>query len=262
MSWEDFEVLGKRVNAQQRKLEDPYRKRLEKVMNDIFADQKKEAEANLLKFMKTKGKKITKEKLPDFIDKSKWVQTTINLFTPIMGDLFEKQGKIAYRNLGLDPTDFTISTPTAQEFLRKNSKKFAGEVTDHTSQLIRDEIATGLEEGDAIPGLTERIAGMSGFSDSRAEMIALTETHRTASESELQAWEESEVVAKKIWYTALDERVCEDCNAMHGTEIDLDEEFVSVRDLQAMGYSDYDGPIEITQLHPNCRCTAIPVLKD
>lgn len=263
MDLESFEALGKKVNEQQRRREEPYIRKMKSIMDGIFQDQSKEAEKNLLKFMKTKGKKIIKkEKLPDFIDKSKWVTVTINFITPLMGDLFEKEGKQAYHNLGLNPEDFSLSTPTAQDFLRKNAKKFAGEVTETTSQLIRDEIAFGLDEGEGIADLTARVATMSGFSDRRSETIALTETHRTAGQAEVQAWEESGVVVRKIWYTALDERVCPECEALHGEEIDLGDDFLTASDLRDLGESVYDGGVDIAQRHVNCRCTLIPVLKE
>lgn len=264
MDSEKFEVLGKKLSDQQRKREEPYIKRMKEIILGIFEKQRKEIIKNIPTLLKSKGKKAI---VPYPIDEDKWINTTINLITPLMGELFTSEGKNAYQNLGLDPDDFTISTPTAQEFLRKNAKKFAGEITQTTTNIVRNEIADYLDQGftiaEMVSALTEEFEGFdfAPFTKDRAEMIALTETHRTASESELQSWKESGLVVKKIWYTALDERVCPECDSLHGTEVDIDEPFVDQEGLREMGFKNYDGDIAITQLHPRCRCTAIPVLE-
>lgn len=59
--------------------------------------------------------------------------------------------------------------------------------------------------------------------------------------------------AKKIWCTALDERVCSSCGALEGKEISMDDEFNYHTKLQ------YNNPgIKRTPpAHPNCRCTTL-----
>jgi hypothetical protein len=46
---------------------------------------------------------------------------------------------------------------------------------------------------------------------SRLEMIVRTETIRASDYATRTAWEESNVVEGKEWFTALDERVCQHC---------------------------------------------------
>lgn len=58
---------------------------------------------------------------------------------------------------------------------------------------------------------------------------------------------------KKVWCTALDERVCSVCGALEGKEVSMDDEFGFYTKLQ------YDNPgIKRTPpAHPHCRCTVL-----
>lgn len=260
MDPQSFEDVGQKINGMMRVREEPFIKKMEGVMKQIFTDQRAEAISNLREYFK-KSKKATKAKLPDFIDKARQVKITIDLVKPIIGDFFEKEGQSAYIKLGLDPTEFDLAAPNVRKYLENSIKKFANEVTSNTSAIIRQQIADGLESGEGVQAIASRIGDLAALSDTRAELIAITEIHRAQGHAELEAWAQSNVVIAKIWYTALDERVCEECSLMHGREVDLEEAFASVSDLREMGYQNYDGPAEIAQLHPRCRCSVIPVVR-
>ena len=109
--------------------------------------------------------------------------------------------------------------------------------------------------------MTARIESYSGFQDWRAERIARSEVVRSSSEAERAAWQESGVVQSLQWYTALDDRVDEDCNVLHGKEIDIADPFVTEGGLVEMGLQPYDGDLNGPPLHPNCRCTLLPIVK-
>lgn len=91
------------------------------------------------------------------------------------------------------------------------------------------------------------------FTRERSRTIARTEITRASTEAEIQAYEQSGVVKGKEWYTALDERTCLECSAMHGKVLSIRENYA---DKEETGYADVPGPA----LHPNCRCTLLPVL--
>ena len=76
----------------------------------------------------------------------------------------------------------------------------------------------------------------------RALKIARTETIAVSNEGALLGYEDSGVVEKSEFYAALDERVCPDCNALHGKVYKL---------------ADSHGVIPV---HPNCRCVMLPVV--
>jgi len=255
-----FEDLGQKINGMMRVREEPYVKKAQTIMNKLFADQREEAIVNLRSYMK-KGGKAIKAKLPEFIDVAKQVKITIDLFKPLMEEFLNKEGQTAFASLGLKAEDFDIAAPNVRKYLEASVKKFANEVTTNTSTMIRQQIADGLESGEGVQAITSRISDLAGLSETRSELIAITEIHRAQGNAEIQAWEQSNVVVAKIWYTALDERVCVECSLMHGKEVDLGDAFVSVSDLREMGYQNYDGAVEIAQLHPRCRCSIIPVVK-
>jgi len=96
----------------------------------------------------------------------------------------------------------------------------------------------------------------------RAFMIARTELafgyNKGMYEGVKQAQRDGYVgETKKIWCTALDERVCSSCGALEGKEIAMDDEFNYHTKLQ------YNNPgIKRTPpAHPNCRCTALYITK-
>lgn len=267
---EQFDTIGetkaKKRDARTAKNE----KLMQKTAQKLFEDQQKRVKAatteEALKYFKEThdqniffhGLKFT---MKDIFDVEKEIDITIDLFTPIFAMISEEEGKQALSDLGLDPSEFSIDTPTMQEFIKKNTKLFAGTINTTTSEEIRALIAEGLEAGEAIVDLRKRIDEYSGFGKARSEMIARTETIRAQGEAELAAWKESKVVTSVTWYTALDERVCPECGPMHGSEVATGEEFLSSTDLEKMNIAPYNGGITAPPLHPQCRCTLIPVVK-
>jgi len=250
----DFEVIGEAKVITNTKKTDPYIKLFASTAMKLFDGQKKRAIKALEKEVK-----VFKAKKLNLLDPEKEVSITIDLFTPLFKDFAAKSGRDALTYIGLDPNDFDINSPSMQEFLVSNTKKFAGAVTEKTTQDIRALIVAGLEQGEAITELTKRIEEYSGFGKPRAEMIARSETVRSQAEAERAAWEESGVVTSLIWYTALDDRVDETCNSLHGKEIDISDSFLTENQLLDMGINPYLGDLDGPPIHPNCRCTLLPV---
>lgn len=256
----DQEVKGElKAKARNARL-DPYEKLIKKTSETLFAGQKERAKEALKKELNAKNWRARKAKM-QLLDPEKEIKATIDLFTPVFQEVLKGEGDAAFEFLGIND-EFDLTSARARKFLEKNTKKFAGGITEETSRQIRASVAAGLDAGEAIPDLMERIDDLAGFGSVRAEMIARTESIRAATAAEKEAWEESEVVAKVIWYTALDERVCENCGPMHGTEIDIADNFFAKGDTAPGGllldYEAVGGP----PMHPDCRCTLLPVVDD
>lgn len=87
--------------------------------------------------------------------------------------------------------------------------------------------------------------------DYRGEMIARTEGKEAQSIAQEDSWDAAEEAGmmpddtQKEWITLFDERTSEECKAMNGQVVPLDEDFDS-EDI---------GNVERPPLHPNCRCT-------
>ena len=123
---------------------------------------------------------------------------------------------------------------------------------------LPETLGTGIDAGEGIPELTERVRDvMSEASQSRARMIARTETVRASNAGGLQAAAESGVVRRKIWLSALDERVRDTHIAAHGQERGLDEYF-------SVGAASGPAPGDMSSAKEsvNCRCTLIWELDD
>jgi SPP1 gp7 family putative phage head morphogenesis protein len=93
------------------------------------------------------------------------------------------------------------------------------------------------------------VDGVYSFADERrAGLIAKTESFRAANWANREAWKQSGVVKTLIWYSAEDNRVCPECEALDGKEISIDDKFFT---------DDYSGG-EFPPRHPDCRCYTRP----
>lgn len=114
-------------------------------------------------------------------------------------------------------------------------------VSDTQKQMLREMMATALENSEGQYGFAKRIRQeFSDFAVSRARLVAVTEWNRGASTATFEAYKAAGVASKQ-WYTAGDDRVCPVCemNAAEA-EIPLQQEFSS---------GDQFPPA-----HPGCRC--------
>lgn len=92
----------------------------------------------------------------------------------------------------------------------------------------------------------------------RAYTIATTEMafayNKGAHEGVMQAQDQGLMgKTKKVWSTAEDERVCEICGGLEGTEVDMDEDF------NFKGRPLYGGQKLTPPAHPRCRCAVMYV---
>lgn len=260
----EFETKGSQKNKAQITRQMVYERQFKSAIGKLFTEQKARCKEALAKELNTKGmrKRALKAQMLRLLDKNKEVGATIDLMTPLMGDLIKKEGQAALDYLGLKD-DYADSNPDLQKFIEDSTSHMAETMTDTTIQDISDSILEGLDAGEAIDGLTARIEDATAFDDARAEMIARTETTRAGAQAELDAWDSTGLVTKIIWYTGQDERVCEECDMLHGTEVDMGEDFISSIDLMEGGEDDYWGDgINSPPRHPQCRCTLLPVVDE
>jgi len=236
-SLDKFEEIGEKHNKALRLISDKYQNKIKRAVRKYFRQQK---ERVLNKF---KSKSI-KASIP-FNDKEE-IKLLIDIVLPIFRDLVETEGTQALAMLGL-AEDFKI-TPDIEKVIEKDSLKFASQVNQTTRDALKETIKEGMENGESIDKLTERISNVyEDISERRAEMIARTESTRFANEADVLAWKEAGV-ERKIWYCALDERTCDDCMALHGEVVSIDSKF----------FDDDYGSGEQPPLHTDCRCSLVP----
>lgn len=117
-----------------------------------------------------------------------------------------------------------------------------------TRDLMQDLVARAEENGWSNADLSGEIQDHFGFSRSRGDVIARTETARADVQGNLVAYSASALVDRLKWVTANDDRVSDECLANDGEIVEMGEAFTS-------GATAPPG-------HPNCRCDVLPVFKN
>ncbi len=235
------------------------------IVRIVEAVIKKHKEETLKLLEKYKPSKSFKKKgASDFLPSDeKYVRVSINALTPIIRRLIEEQGGRALDSLGVD-TQFVIN-----EAIRKSIRKFVGKASDTYVSTLRESIGNtiqlGLQEGWGVEKMGREIRSQYGsISRPTGLRLARTESIRASNFAQEEAYKASKIVEGKQWFTAIDERVCPYCEALDGKIYELNEtiletgsEFLGNADTPLS--IDYNA-IEYPPLHPNCRCTLVPVL--
>lgn len=183
---------------------------------------------------------------------------------PLITDVMAEVGDEVLSSLGLKEQVFNIQSETMKEFLRTRAVKGIRAMNKLTRANVRQVLVEGVREGLGIPEISRGIRGVFEEADKvRADRIARTEVLKASNRATLEAYKQSKVVVGKQWYTALDERVCEWCGPMHGVVLGLDDDFfdegTTFTGQQGNPLKVDFGAVETPPLHPNCRCTLIPI---
>lgn len=125
-----------------------------------------------------------------------------------------------------------------------SGENFSSRLWENTRVLERnlnEIMVRGLVQGQTIVVMATELDNrmMRGYKE--AHRLIRTETMHYLNESSLQAYKDAEVKQIQFW-AALDERTCPECGEEHGKIYKIGDE-------------------PILPLHPNCRCTYIPVIE-
>lgn len=120
-------------------------------------------------------------------------------------------------------------------------------ITEAMADDVRDVLTRGLIEGRGPRELADTLsARVRAIGVTRARTLVRTEVISAHAKGVLAVYEEAgvrEVTGRVEWLATQDDRVCPECEALNGRVYDLDS---------AQG---------LIPLHPNCRCTWIPVVR-
>lgn len=246
---EDFEPVYKAFVGRVGKYENQYKNNLQK-----FNGKQLET---VLKNLESAIKDINPKKL---FDKDKEIAALIDLELPIAINLFTEEATEAAGLMGLDFGGLTKETKDA---IKRAVSLMSESYNETTLSYLEEKLTQGINDGLGINELKSLVEGIYEFSDKqRAEMVARTETFRTANEASRNAWKESGVVKTIKWFTAADERTCEFCGPLHGEIVGIDEKFFEKGDTLEgengnklkIDYDDIGNP----PAHPQCRCYIRP----
>ena len=185
-----------------------------------------------------------------------------------LAEIVQDQAIAALDSVGIDttanPDVLNVVSEAALDYGKERSAEMVGmrvndagelvqnpnaewQITEGTRDGIRATVEDAMRTGATNDEIAASLQASYGFSDDRAMMIARTETQMAANAGALEGYKASGVVQGKLWSTADDDLVSEDCqeNADAG-ELALDAEFPSGDDAPPA--------------HPNCRCSIVPVV--
>lgn len=233
----------------------PWQKRFELKFTRLLTEARRETLENITNFYRPQpqeDKALHKNVLQLIFDVSGWLDSFLTQFNQI-SRLALAQAGIELIEDELDINDPLTQPPAAVEaVLQARSNHLSRTATDVWND-VRDVIADGIEEGDSLDALQERVRSkFNGISRARARTIAVTETaaayetgrHLTMLEAGVE-WKE--------WLTAADERVRTSHTIADGQVVRINEKF-KVGNTELLHPAESGGAAEEVI---NCRCVTI-----
>lgn len=189
---------------------------------------------------------------------------TAEIIVPFVTELMATVGNDVLDALGLTSMVYDQRSETMRQFLGDRALKGIRSMHKVTRAELRGWLVESVNAGSGIPDIAAGIEKIYDAADSvRAERIARTEVLSASNQATLEAYKQSNVVVGKQWYTAEDEQVCEWCAPMDQTVLGIDDDFFD----KGTTFTGRDGnPLSLDfenvsapPLHPNCRCTLLPI---
>ena len=240
-----------------------YKKVCHAVLNTrSFTEEQKEARWKLMadhaeeneELFRKLFKRLWFEQMDVVVEQYATTQATIDVdaaanqwneaLAPLIAEIYEGAYDLATEGGELSPAHRQLEglDPVALEWIATRSLTLAQMVNGTTKEELRKVLALGFEEGESVPQLTRRIRQyyQNGYTR-RATLVARTEVIAASNEGALQGYEHEGII-KAEFYASLDERLCVECEALHGNVYPINETH------------------GVIPVHPDCRCTWIPLV--
>lgn len=155
-----------------------------------------------------------------------------------------------YKNVAVELSvpDFAMPNKKMMEELLENpwlEGSFSSRLWKNQKLLVdalNVTLLTGLQQGRTVTEIAISLNSIMGTGFNNAHRLVRTETIHYLNQASLQSYKDTGIKKVQFW-AAEDERTCERCGAMHRKIYDIDK-------------------APILPLHPNCRCTYLPVIED
>lgn len=235
-----------------------YEQKYKKTIQDHFSKQENVVLMRVQTMFSKRAKSVDRF-LPDF---EVFTANTKRALTPLLTLLLKERGDEALFFIG-SSVGMNMDNPRARKYIRESAGNLIKDIDETTQDRLKKALEEGIKEGAGIPELQKKVKVVfDNAKDSRAEMIARTEVIKASNFASVESWRQSGVVEAKEWLTAEDERVEPLCAAMDGKIVSLKGSFFQGGEEFTVGNDSisFDSSLEEPPLHPNCRCTLIPVL--
>lgn len=170
------------------------------------------------------------------------VSALITIMEPPFADIVGEAGQNQLDTLNRDLT-FDSEKESVQAFIKERSEFFAQSINDTTFKELTAEIQAGIEAGESLDDISERVAGVyKKTEDFRTRQIARTEVSAASNFAADEALKQAEIELKQwVNFSPVD---------------DDDDHCGPVPDTVRVGEVFSNG-LEHPPVHPNCVCTVI-----
>lgn len=234
---------------------DPWERKFRAMVADLFEMQQKTVLIDL--------KRSTKARSPESIaddpfDLEEWIRTFKKESQPLIHEIVAAAGTAAIEDLGIG-LRFDVDRPAIANFIRQRAQRFAKKVNETTWEELRASLAEGLDAGEGVPKLMERVESIMGDRiRSSSETIARTETQGATSGGTIEAWRDTGVVESKVWISALiPGRSRQEHMDAHGQTVPLDGQF-TIGGVETPG----PGLSGVAEVDINCLCAMTAVVTE
>jgi HK97 family phage portal protein len=194
--------------------------------------------------------KVSHIDIQALLDKAGESKLFSSIALPFLIDYAEEGGKDAAKLTG---ETFTM-TSKLRDSMEKRSAFFASAVTDTTFNSLVETLTQGINAGEGIGALTERVQGVyDEYPKWRAATIARTETTNANNEGAMNQYSDSAVVEGKEWIATMDDRTRDSHAEQDGEIVGVDALFSNGLMYPGDGFGDPSETI-------NCRCALAPAL--
>lgn len=236
-----------------------WEKKVEGLIVDEFTTQQKEI-VNHVKSLKGNG--LKKKELEEWLfDVNKANNRIVGSLTPALLELVIEQAKLALDLADDNETEFRI-TDEIKRYINERLNKMADGTNNLTIEKLKESLSEGILNGESVNKLIKRVEEIyTQAKGVRAEMIARTETIAASNAGAEEAYRQSPVVTYKEWFA--NPGACEFCVSLNGKVVGISTDFLKLGDAVTsesgatynVDYEDVGHP----PLHPDCRCTILPV---
>lgn len=161
---------------------------------------------------------------------------------------------------------YTPDSRAIQSYFAGEGGDFAIGLTRYSNEKVLQIVKQGIQSGSDMDTVARNINSfLDEQNPKRALRIARTETAKAVSYGTVAGYEQSGVVEAIEWSATGDDKQCQWCGMFDGMVIGFDEDFVRqgkpILGLQGGEFTNSYEDVRRPPLHPNCRCSLVPVLE-
>ena len=228
-------------------------KTLEDEFERELADLFKTQEIEILKALGGMQKGVGLDRIRAALDTidGRFFKNLIDMVRRFIVRALKRGGNKAHAELKLS-AEFELRDEDAERYMQDFSALLAKSKFEQVRDRVRKILVQGLEKGENVDQIGDNLQkAFSSMKRHESPRIARTETMRAYNQGREAGYLRSGMIKAKQWLVTWDDRLCEQCRPLANQTIPLGKEFMTYSGVM----------VKNPPLHPNCRCTIVPVLK-